>query len=357
MLRYKEVKLMLKEMIAGMSNGERLPARTVLIKRLDSSRATVDKAIRELELEGVLESRFGSGTFVARRLEGVVSNAENWCLIVPDISEALYAKLASGVENAARERNANVILCNSESSAEKQAEYISRLILAGIDGFIIVPVVTQSVTESIILYRSLQQSRIPFVFCNREVEGVSAPIIKSNDFYGGYIATLHLIDHGYRGIAYLARQRYRTSIDRCQGSIAAQQHRGLEIERERILMIEDGSVEDCGRQLEALLRSQTPVDAVFCFNDIIAFEAMRTIKALGLKVSEDIGLIGYDSLDACARTEPPLTSVAYKAGDIGRMAARVLGKCIDGRCKGGFAYWLMEPEITVKASCLGKAAR
>ena len=59
-----------------MQNGDRLPSRTTLSKRLDSSRATVDKAIRELTEEGMLESRFGSGTFVARKLEGVVSNAE-----------------------------------------------------------------------------------------------------------------------------------------------------------------------------------------------------------------------------------------------------------------------------------------
>ena len=97
------------ELIAGMQNGDRLPSRTTLSKRLDSSRATVDKAIRELTEEGMLESRFGSGTFVARKLEGVVSNAENWCLIVPDISEGIYAGLASGVESGASLRGANVI--------------------------------------------------------------------------------------------------------------------------------------------------------------------------------------------------------------------------------------------------------
>lgn len=357
MLRYKEIKQMLKELISSMKNGDRLPSRTVLSKQLDSSRATIDKAIAELTEEGMLESRFGSGTYVARRLEGVVKNAVNWCLIVPDISEALYAKLSSGVESVARENNANVILCNSESSAEKQAEYVSRLIMTGIDGFIIVPAITKSVTQSLVLYRSLQQSHIPFVFCNREVEGVLAPIIKSNDYYGGYIATLHLIDKGYRHIAFLARQRYRTSIDRCQGYIAALQRRGIPIERERILMIEDGTVQDCHDQLLRLMLSDTPVDAVFCFNDTIAFGAMNAVRECGLRVSDDIGIIGYDNIDACAGSTPPLTSVSYQADEIGRTAAHVLMKHMSGRLTGGFAYWLMEPEIDVKASCLGRTAR
>lgn len=154
MLRYKEIKLALQDIISVMNNGDKLPSRTLLCRQLDSSRATIDKAIRELTEEGILESRFGSGTYVARRLEGVKMNVRNWCLIVPDITESVYVQLAASVESAAKEWNANVILCDSESSSKKQSEYIRRLIMAGIDGFIIVPVVIKNVMESIGLYQS-----------------------------------------------------------------------------------------------------------------------------------------------------------------------------------------------------------
>lgn len=158
MLRYREIKLALKELIDEMPNGEKLPSRTVLSKRLDSSRATVDKAVRELEQEGILESRFGSGTYVARKLEGVASNRKNWCLIVPSITEDLYIKLAASVKGVASERGANVILCDSEYSAEKQTEAIKRLIMAGVDGFIIVPVITKNVEENLSIYLSLRMA-------------------------------------------------------------------------------------------------------------------------------------------------------------------------------------------------------
>ena len=354
MLRYREIKLALKEMIGDMNNGDRLPSRTVLAKRLDSSRATIDKAIQELEDEGFLESRFGSGTYVARRLEGVEANVKNWCLIVPNITENIYAKLASSVERVAREWNTNVILCNSENSAEKQSEYIKRLIMAGIDGFIIVPVVMRSVWESVGLYQSLIQSKIPFVFCNRDVEGVSAPIVKSNDFYGGYMATNHLLDRGYENIVFLARQRYRTSVERCQGYISALQHRKVEISRKHILMLENNTVEDCYHRLTAFLKSRMPVDAVFCFNDAIACEAMRAVEDMNLRVSEDIGIIGYDNNEGLTDIKTPLTTVAYRTEDIGRLAAQVLKKMIDKKEKDVFAYYLVEPSIVVRESCLGK---
>lgn len=92
MLRYKEIKLMLKDLIAQMNDGDKLPSRNILSRQLDSSRVTIDKAIRELEEEGILTSKFGSGTYVAKKLEGMVLNTRNWCLIVPDVKEAIYAK-------------------------------------------------------------------------------------------------------------------------------------------------------------------------------------------------------------------------------------------------------------------------
>lgn len=91
-----------------------------LMRRLDASRATVDKAVKELEGEGVLFSRFGSGTYVARRLDGVMQGMENWCLIVPNAKEGVYEKLAQGVRAQAQSRHANVILCNAERSAGNQ---------------------------------------------------------------------------------------------------------------------------------------------------------------------------------------------------------------------------------------------
>ena len=354
MLRYIEIKQELKNRICKMNNGDPIPSRTKLCGLLDTSRATVDKAIKELEKEGYLESHIGSGTYVARRLEGVDTEVMNWCLIVPDITENIYSRMAGSIERTAREWNVNIILCNSENSSDKQSEYIRRLIMAGVDGFIIVPVVMKTVVEGIGLYQSLIQSKIPFVFCNRDVEGIYAPIVKSNDFYGGYIATLHLLDRGYRNIVFLALKRYRTSIERCQGYISAIQSRNQEIIRKRILMLDNENIEDCHDSLLMLLRSETPVDAVFCFNDDIAFQAIRAVEDAGLRVSDDIGIMGYGDNENLLDMKVPLTTVTHKTEDVGNLAARVLRKKMEKRKEEIFEYYLIEPEIVVRESCLGR---
>lgn len=355
MLRYKEVKQMLMKRIVSMRSGERLPSRTDLSRLLDSSRATIDKAIQELIDEGVLEARFGSGTYVSKQLKGVTSNVENWCLIVPDISEGIYAQLASGVEKSAHLRGTNVILCNSESSVEKQADYINRMIGNQINGFIIVPSVTFNAVESTVLYQSLQKASVPFVFCNREVEGVYAPIIKSNDFIGGYIATRKLLENGYHNVAYISAIHYRTSMDRCQGYISALQRMKVPIERRRILMQTKGDLKACMKRLRDLLLSTAQVDALFCFDDETAIAALELTKSLGLRVPEDVGIIGYNNTEGTYHSEPPLSSMDYGAAEVGQRAAWVLGKLIDGDELSGFPYYLIEPHFVEKASCRGPA--
>jgi len=351
-LRYREIKMELQKIIMKMNTGDKLPSRASLGKRLDSSRATIDKAIRELIDEGFLEAHSGSGTYVARRLEGVVADTRNWCLIVPNISENIYAKMASDAERFASEHNTNLILCNSQNNAERQSEYIRRLIRAGVDGFIIVPVVLKNVAESMEIYQSLQDSEIPFVFCNRDVEGVMAPIIKTNDFYYGYKATLHLLDQGYQQIAYLAALRYRTSVERCQGYISALQSRGIEINRKNIIILDNGSVQDCYDALKIFLEARPDVDAVFCFNDSIARKASQAVEDLGLMISDDVGIVGCGNHGIYKDPTFCISSVGMN-GELGTMAAEVLYKLIEKKEKQCYEYYLLEPVVVPRTSCLG----
>lgn len=356
MLRYLEIKNQLLEIIATMSPGERLTDRITLCKKLDTTRTTLDKAINELIQQGILTSQKGSGTFVVGTLEGSVPDSENWCVIVPNIIDPIYGGLVSGIETVAQQHNTNLILCNSDNDSAKQEKYIRRLLISGVAGFIIVPVITDDPVENYRLYSNLVGSNIPFIFCNRNVEGVSAPIVTSNDFYGGYIATKHLIKNGYRKIAYVARQKYRTSMDRCQGYMTALLENGIDINRRLIIFPTVGTQSpfDYRQEVKALL-SSGEADAVFCFNDSIAIQISNVIKSMGMTVSEDIGIIGYDNIDACKSHSPALSSVSYKIEEIGKKAADVLlHLCNAQKEPSGFEYYLFQPEVIPRESCKGK---
>lgn len=355
MLRYREIKLEIQKLIAGLPQGNRIPSRMTLSKMLEASHGTIDKAIKELIDEGFLEGRFGSGTYVGQRLKGVAENCRNWCLLVPNVEETIYAKLINSVTKAAREDQTNLILCNSENDIEQQREQIQRLIAAGVDGFIIVPVISQSIADNLGIYQSLKQSRIPFVFCNRGIEGISAPLLKMNDVYCGYLATRHLIDKGYRNIVFLARQKYRTSIERCEGYICALQSQGMPVCRKNILILPDNEYADCYDALIDRLHQEAPVDAVLCFNNKIATFAANAIEDTGLQISDDIGIIacgiGWQMLDQTQ--ERPITYVSRK-DDLGMLAASVLRKMIANEVSANsFESYLIEPEVIDLGSCKG----
>ena len=130
MRRYLEIKDELIKMIAEMKPGQPLPSRPHLCDKLETTRTTLDRAMQELEKEGVVYSKTGSGTYVIGILKGKVDKVENCGVIVPSISEEIYSLLARGIENIACHRGANIILCNSDNDPEKQKCYIKRLLLA-----------------------------------------------------------------------------------------------------------------------------------------------------------------------------------------------------------------------------------
>lgn len=349
---------MLKEKIESMPPNAKLDSRPSLCVELETTRTTLDKAVAELVYEGFLYSVKGSGTYVTDGKGGIKvdikERVENWGVIVPNVMDRIYYSLVRGVENAAQTDSVNVILCNSDSNIEKQKQYIRRLVASGVSGFIIVPVIAKQSEENNELYRQLTEADIPFVFCNRSVDGITAPVVTSNDFYGAYIAVKHLISKGYRHIAYISKTKYKTSIDRCQGYLSALIEAGIEINRRLIFIEEEDSSSLRGYEtMKKLLSGGIQTDAVFCFNDRIAQGVCMAIRDYGLKVSDDIGVIGYDDSEICPLMEPRLSSVSYKSIEIGETAARILRKMINREPLSEFEYYLFQPEIVERDSCKG----
>jgi DNA-binding LacI/PurR family transcriptional regulator len=354
MLRYKEIKNMLAAEVAKMNCNDRLPSRSQLCKKLDTAKATLDKAINELMTEGLLYSKGGVGTYVANANDEASIHGGNWGVIVRDVREGIYAELVRGVENVAQSHGISIILCNSDSNFEKQEQYIKRLSHSGVSGFIIAPIVSPVAQENYRLFNQLTEMKIPFVFCNRNAEGITAPVVATNDFYGGYMATKHLLEKGYRNIAYISYQKFRTSVDRCQGYMSALMENGIAV-NQKIIAIEDRSdSQPVGYEaMKNILNSGWAVDAVFCFNDKVTQGVYQAIAEAGLRVSDDIGVVGFDNSDICEKSTPAVTSIANKTLEQGAKAAEVLYKQINQEDLSDFHFYLLHPDIVARESCLG----
>ena len=270
------------------------------------------------------------------------------------MAKEFYSKVVRGVEDVAQRYGINLILCNSDYDFDKQEQYIKRLNHSSVSGFILVPTMSKGIGDSNRLYDQLAELKVPFVFCTQNADGINAPVVSSNNFYGGYIATKHLLEKGYRNIAHICLYKNRTNFERCHGSGAALLEHGIEVNREIIAFDEKSQSPLLGYEaMQKVLASGQSVDAVFCLSDDLIQGVYRAIAEAGLRISDDIGVVSYNNSDICEKLTPPLTSVAFKNLEVGTKAAGILYRQISGETLPDFEVYLLQPDLVVRDSCLG----
>ena len=169
----------------------------------------------------------------------------------------------------------------------RPASFPASFRLFGVHGIVITPAITdEPVMKS---FEVLKEKNIPFVFCNRGVAGVRAPRVISNNYYGAYIATKHLISLGYKRIAFIAKPVfYSVSEQRYQGYLGALHEAGLPIDSDYVFFENEIRKENAGYESGLHLLKKTPApDAILCFNDEIAKGVYFAAEAEGRKVGVD----------------------------------------------------------------------
>lgn len=346
-LRYRESKKDIKDLIKGIKPNHKIPSRAWLSNKLCVARATVDKAIRELVSEGNLYAIPGSGTFVSDGGPG--EKIQNWGVVLPNIIKEIYPDLLRGIEDFASSNQINIVICNSDNSALKQQKYVDRLISSEVDGCIVVPSIYAENNYGV--YEKFIKEKIPIVFCCRCVWGIKAPFITTNNYYGAYLATKHLINSGCKRIAYISEVKYITSMDRLYGYAAALNTERIEVDNKLVLLCNRKDQKFKEAVIE-LLEKESPVDGVFCFNDNIASIVYPILSELGYRIGENISVVGYDNTQLASGLLPPLTSVTFRSKEIGFCAANCLYELIQGNYEKQDEVHFFDPYIVERESCM-----
>jgi LacI family transcriptional regulator len=246
-------------------------------------------------------------------------------LIVPDNSNPFFAEVAKGIEDTGFKLGYSVMLCNSAYDFEREVAYINVLRSKRVDGLIIIPLTTEDQPIN-----RLIDSKMPVIVVDRKVPSVKADAILVDNFRGSYEATEHLINLGHSRIGYIMRPfDLPHSIDRVKGYEMALEKHGIKPQKEMI--VRGGfRYEDGDRAVQGLLALDPPVTAIVAFNDIIALGAIRAIWDKGLKVPQDISLVGFDDIPQASFTTPRLTTVSVPKYEMGEMATNLLMERING---------------------------
>ena len=241
-------------------------------------------------------------------------------MLVTQSTNLFFSEVIDGVESYCYRQGYTLILCNTGGVYEKQRDYIRMLAEKRVDGIL---VMCSDLTEELLEMLD-RQSDIPKVIMDWGPESSQADKLIDNSEEGGYLATKFLIENGHTDLACLSGQLEKAVCqERIVGYKRALAEAGIEMKEDRIL---EGNFE-CDTEVIAANRIAAMEDrptAIFCFYDTLALGLMSRLQQLGVKVPEDISVIGYDNIELAEYFSPPLTTIHQPKRRVGKNAFEIL---------------------------------
>lgn len=283
---------------------------------------------------------------VARSLRSQKSNIIG--LLIPvmrsDTSNFFFMSVAQGVSDVLKRHGYNLILSNSHERLDDEKEQIKVFNSQLIDGLILAP----TAEEHGYLHETLSGT-YPVVFIDRKPKGYQGDCILADGFQGTYDAISMLIDKGHRKIGFITGTLgITTSDERLEGYMAALTDRGLPLDN---LLIKEGQASfESGYVLAREIVETNDVSALFVANNIMTIGALRYLQETGIKIPEQIAIIGFDDYEWARITTPPLTVIKQPAYELGAKAAEVLLQRI-ANPDSDFRELRLPTELVIRSSC------
>ena len=272
-------------------------------------------------------------------------------IVIPDVRNPFYPTILEGVETVLAQ-TPYVTLTGIVEKPEKIISIVNAMMDRQMDGVIMIG---QRLPP-----KELNQvaSTVPIVIvAHHEPDAQAFDTVNNDDLRGGRLAVEHLLEQGYQKPVMVTISRRNTvamDVDqlRVAGFIQGLKAAGFTAPP-RIVPSAD-MLDDVTATIRDLLEGDDPPDAFFGWADYYALEVLSAVRALGYRVPEDVGIIGYDNSDPCAYTQNDLTSIDQSGLEIGRKAARLLLERIEGRTTA--VHDMTEPKVIARGTTRGKAA-
>ena len=259
-----------------------------------------------------------SPSAVARSLK--VNTTHSVGMILTTSEAPYFAEIIQAVEDHCYRQGYSLFLCNTQNNPEKLKNHLDMLAKKRVDGILVM--CSEYTPDSLDLLKNF--SELPMVVMDWGPNNPNTDLIQDNSFDGGYLATQHLIDNGHKKIGIIAGELTKTTAKtRYEGFVKALLDAGLVVNPDWIM---EGSFEpeDGYECMNKILRQNELPTAVFCCNDVMALGAISAITEKGLRVPDDISIIGYDNIHSSRFYAPPLTTVHQSKSRLGERALKLL---------------------------------
>jgi LacI family transcriptional regulator len=266
-------------------------------------------------------------------------------LIVPDLMHSFFAEIAKGVSATIRPLGYDVVICNSEEDGEFEASEVERLLARQVDGLLIASAQPPHHLE---LFERIEARGVPYVLIDRRFADSHAPYVGADDEAIGRMATQHLIDRGARRIAHIAGPALTPGTGRLKGYRDALAGAGISVPD---IYVEQATDDTSGYEAARRLLALTPrPDAIFGYNDPTAAGAMKAILEAGIRIPDEIKVIGVGNVHYSDLLRVPLSTIDQSSASIGEQAADILVKSIGNKRRRPAKPVLINPVLVARES-------
>jgi LacI family transcriptional regulator len=323
---------------------------TVTISKVLRDHPDIGQATKERVLKRVKELGYRPN-LLARGL--VTGKTSLIALVVPDLLHAFFAEVAIAVSDTLRKAGYSLIIAWTGEESELESNEIQHLLSLGIDGLIIA-----SSADDLSSFRMLEERGVPYVLLDREVPGLDAPFVGSDDILAGRMATDHLVAAGCKRIAHICGPDMSPGKHRLEGYKLALQAAGIPVRPQYIVTPSEPGPRSFHHGFEATQRLLTVVprvDGIFAFNDPLAIGAIEAVLAAGLRIPRDIAIVGCSNHPLGQALRLPLTSIDQNTRVLGEKSAKAVLSLLNPSAKPSRRRVILRPSLIERASSGSKS--
>lgn len=301
-----------------------------------ATRTKVEAAIKELNYIPNASARY-----LTAKKSKILS------LIITDITNPFFTKVARGAEDKAKQMGYRLLLCNSDEDINKESDYINMLISTGVDGVLITPSEDKSKSN----LRTLNKYNIPFILLDRKVDGINCDEIHGDSQDGTKKVLKHLINNGHQKIAIINGPLViSTARERQDAYIETLKANNLPIEQELIFQshYKNGDSNEVSALL-SLPKEKRPT-AIFAANNIIAINTIKELRKRNVRVPEDVSVVCFDDLDPAFDLNPFLTVISQPAYHFGYTGTQMLIERIEKTAPTELRKIVLPSELIIRNS-------
>ena len=314
-----------RQIVAGqMPVGSRIPPHRDLAVLYGVSIITINKALSGLVSEGILYSHVGRGTFVMVRPASIygIAAPQTIGFVLRDLASPFFSLIAHGAQQRADALGVGMLFASTSNRLDREEEQIRRLLALGVHGMIIVSMSrTFRLSESV---QALHDSGFPYVMVSYTA-GDDIPFVGGDLDLAGRLAARHLLSLGHRHFGYLIDRKGSLNGELRMGGYRSEvEEAGHRIDPDHVFEFAfEGEWNDYNSGYavgEKIGRLSPRPEALFCFNDLCALGLEDGLFDAGLRVPDDLAIVGLDDIELAARARVPLTTLRQPVDDIGARA-------------------------------------